>query len=70
MKSKEREREEKERRLERQKEKIHVESDPSRLYQPTSTWKNRVNTPRSERSGPISTPRMQHLATPTWRKGV
>jgi hypothetical protein len=62
--------EEKQRRLERQKEKVEVERDPNRLYQMTSTWKNRVNTPRSESLGPVITNRIPHLAVPTWRQGV
>ncbi len=70
-KMKELEKEEKERRLERQKEKVEVEHDPTRLYQPTSTWKNRLNTPRSGSSGPIlGTPRITHLAVPSWRQNV
>ena len=66
---------EKEKRLEKCKEKFQVESDPTRLYKPTSTWQQRVNTPRSESASSLSsrfvqTPRVQHLMVPTWRKGI
>ena len=70
-KAKELEKEEKERRLEKQKEKVDVAYDPSRLYEPTSNWKNRVNTPRSDSGGAqMLTPRIPHLAIPSWRQGV
>ncbi len=62
--------EEKQRRLEQQKEKVEVERDPTRLYKMTSTWKNRVNTARSESCGPVITNRIPHLAVPSWRQGV
>ncbi len=69
---------EKEKRLEKCKEKFQVDSDPTRLYKPTSTWQNRVNTPRSESATSLSsrfgsivqTPRVQHLMVPTWRQGI
>lgn len=70
LKAKEKEQEEKEKRLERQKERVDVAYDPSRLYKPTSTWNNRVNTPRSGSCGSMATPRIQHLATPSWRQGL
>ena len=72
LKAKEAELEEKEKRLEKIKEKVQVNRDPTRLYEMTSTWKNRLNTPRSESSGPsLMTPRMvPRLAVPTWRQGV
>ncbi len=66
--------EKKEKRLERLKEKVKVEHDSNRLYQMTSVWTNHINTPRTERSescGQIfNTPRIQHLAVPSWRQGI
>ncbi len=72
LKAKEQEKEERLRRLESQKEKVYVERDPTRLYQPTSNWKNHVTTPRSSSVGgsAVQTPRVQHLAIPSWRQGV
>jgi hypothetical protein len=64
--------EEKQKRLERLKERVEVERDPTRLYKMTSTWKNRVTTPRSESCGAIVgiTNNIPHLAVPSWRQGV
>lgn len=67
------------RRLEQSKEHVEVESDPTRVYQATSSWRTRVTTPRSSRSNgsksardaPIIHPGfVQHLAVPQWRQGV
>lgn len=68
----------KQRRLEQTKERIEVESDPTRLYQPTTSWRTRLNTPRSNESGrksardaPIIQPALvQHFAVPSWRQGI
>jgi len=68
--AKEKEKEEKKMRLERQKERVEVERDPSRLYRPTSTWKNRLNTPRSNSSGALGGVKVQHLSVPSWRQGI
>lgn len=75
LKAKEMEKEEKLRRLEQTKERVEVESDPNRLYKMTSTWKNRVNTPRRDDSGAksdrvLTTPRITHLAVPSWRQNI
>lgn len=76
LKAKELEKEERLRRLEQTKERVEVESDPSRLYKLTSTWKTRVNTPRrGDESGGksdrvLTTPRITHLAVPTWRQNI
>jgi hypothetical protein len=76
LKAKELEKEERLRRLEQTKERVEVESDPNRLYKLTSTWKTRVNTPRrGDESGSksdrvLNTPRITHLAVPTWRQNI
>ena len=67
------EKEERLRRLEQTKELIEVENDPNRLFKMTSTWKHRVNTPRTdgEKSERVlNTPRITHLAVPMWRQNV
>lgn len=79
-KAREAERELKQRRLEQTKERVEVESDPTRLYQPTTSWRTRVNTPRSggetgrksARDAPIVQPPalVQHFAVPSWRQGL
>lgn len=56
--------------LESTKEKVDVDYDPNRLYRMTNSWKTRVNTPRSDSAGPVITPRIPHLAVPSWRKGI
>ena len=66
---------EKEKRLERMKDKVEVEYDPDRLYKPTSTWQNRLNTPRSQTERASvnrvhSLPQVQHLMVPSWRQGI
>lgn len=70
LKAKQREAEEKLKKLENTKERVEIDYDPSRLYQMTTAWKSRVNTPRSDSCGPIITPRIPHLAVPTWRQGI
>lgn len=62
--------EQKKQKLEKLRERVQVDNDPNRLYQMTSSWKRRVNTPRSESCGPIPTNLVQHLAVPQWRQGV
>lgn len=67
--------------LEQTKEQVLVESDPTRVYQPTTSWRTRVTTPRSAagdssgqrsaRDAPIINPVLvPHLAVPSWRQGV
>ena len=56
--------------LESTKERVDVDYDPNRLYRMTNSWKSRVNTPRSDSSGLVITPRIQHLAVPSWRKAI
>ena len=73
LKAKELEKEERLRRLEETKERVEIDSDPNRLYKMTSTWKNRVTTPRrdGEKSARVlSAPRITHLAVPSWRQNI
>lgn len=70
------------RRLDETKQRVEVESDPSRIYQATQSWRTRLTTPRSDsgrrhggqksaRDAPIMHPSLvQHLAVPSWRRGV
>ncbi|CAF0949178.1 unnamed protein product [Brachionus calyciflorus] len=70
LKAKQKEAENRMKILETTKEKVEIEYDPNRLYRMTSSWKSRVNTPRSDSCGPVITPRIPHLAVPSWRKGI
>lgn len=53
---------------------VHVESDRSRLYQPTDAWLNRKNQKLSEQSsGSANQPivnNVSHRAVPSWRQGL
>lgn len=69
--------EKRQKRLEQTKEPVAVESDPTRLYQPTKSWRTRATTPRSAegprstRDAPIINPVLvTHLAVPSWRQGI
>lgn len=65
------EREERERRqMESARMRVEVKRDPSRLYQPTDSWKKRVTTPRSGSCDPIIIQNMPRLAVPSWRQNV
>lgn len=50
---------------------VHVESDRSRLYQPTDAWLNRTYQ-NSSRPGSASQPMLNvpHRAIPSWRQGL
>ena len=70
MEQKERVVAEAKKRLESMKEKVEVDSDPTRLYQVTETWKNRLSTPRSESTDHLTPRAAPRLGVPSWRKGV
>ncbi len=67
-KIKENERLEKLKNLEKTKEKVEVDADPTRLYKMTDVWKNRIKSPRTRTADPqIHIP---HRAVPNWRQKI
>jgi hypothetical protein len=68
LKEKESEKLLKQKRLEETKEQIQVDRDPNRLYKMTTTWKNRLTTPRTKSAGNNSNlNEITHRAVPSWR---
>ena len=67
-KEKELEKIEKQKRIDSARADPNIPNDPTRLYQMTSAWRKRMETPRAESCGPVV--KTQHLAVPSWRKGV
>lgn len=65
-KEKEKQKIERQKRIDSAKADINIPKDPTRVYQMTSAWKQRMQTPRAESCGPVV--KTQHLAVPSWRK--